>query len=171
MTFEIEVRGRPRTVSVERIAGGRYRVAIDGRSHDVDAARVGTFGLSLLIDGENGTVRDVQVTPGVGRGELLVRLDGRLVPATVNGSRTGRGPAGAGTHAHGEQRIVAPMPGRVVSVLVAPGDEVAARQPVVVVEAMKMENELRSPSAGRVRDVAVEPGMSVEAGRVLIVIE
>ena len=63
------------------------------------------------------------------------------------------------------------MPGRVVRVLVAPGDEVAARQPVVVVEAMKMENELRSPKAGRVKDVAVTEGASVEAGRVLVVVE
>ena len=63
------------------------------------------------------------------------------------------------------------MPGRVVRVLVAPGDTVDARQPVVVVEAMKMENELRSPKAGRVKEVAVTPGTSVEAGRVLVVIE
>jgi biotin carboxyl carrier protein len=56
-------------------------------------------------------------------------------------------------------------------VLVAPGDAVAARQSVVVVEAMKMENELRSPKAGRVKDVAVTAGTSVEAGRVLVVIE
>ena len=68
-------------------------------------------------------------------------------------------------------KIVAPMPGRVVRVLVAPGDTVVARQGVVVVEAMKMENELRSPKAGRVKDVAATPGMSVEAGRVLVVIE
>ena len=63
------------------------------------------------------------------------------------------------------------MPGRVVRMLVAPGDEVAARQPVVVVEAMKMENELRSPKAGPVKDVPVAVGASVEAGRVLVVIE
>ena len=63
------------------------------------------------------------------------------------------------------------MPGRVVRVLVAPGDTVAARQGVVVVEAMKMENELRSPKAGTVKEVAVTPGTSVEAGRVLVVIE
>jgi biotin carboxyl carrier protein len=63
------------------------------------------------------------------------------------------------------------MPGRIARVLVAPGDEVAARQGVVVVEAMKMENELRSPKAGRVKDVAVAPGALVEAGRVLVVIE
>jgi biotin carboxyl carrier protein len=63
------------------------------------------------------------------------------------------------------------MPGRVVRVLVQPGDAVEARQPVVVVEAMKMENELRSPKAGRVKDVAVAAGTSVEAGRVLVVID
>jgi biotin carboxyl carrier protein len=63
------------------------------------------------------------------------------------------------------------MPGRVVRVLVAPGDIVEARQPVVVVEAMKMENELRSPKDGLVKEVAVVPGTSVEAGRVLVVID
>jgi biotin carboxyl carrier protein len=56
-------------------------------------------------------------------------------------------------------------------VLVAAGDRVDARQPLVVVEAMKMENELRSPKAGRVKNVAVSAGMSVEAGRVLVVVE
>ena len=63
------------------------------------------------------------------------------------------------------------MPGRVVRVLVEPGEDVVARQGVVVVEAMKMENELRSPKAGRVKDVSVSPGVSVEAGRVLVTIE
>ena len=63
------------------------------------------------------------------------------------------------------------MPGRVVRVLVAAGDEVAVRQGVVVVEAMKMENELRSPKAGRIKEVNVAPGTSVEAGRVLLVVE
>ena len=63
------------------------------------------------------------------------------------------------------------MPGRVVRVLVATGDTVEARQPVVVVEAMKMENELRSPKTGRVKEVSVAAGTSVEAGRVLVVID
>ena len=63
------------------------------------------------------------------------------------------------------------MPGRIVRVLAAAGDDVAARQPVVVVEAMKMENELRAPRAGKVKEIPVAPGMSVEAGRVLAVIE
>jgi biotin carboxyl carrier protein len=89
----------------------------------------------------------------------------------VDPRRTGRAGAEGGANPDGEHAVVAPMPGRVVRVLVSPGDEVAARQPVVVVEAMKMENELRSPKAGRVKDVAVTPGASVDAGRVLVVIE
>ena len=71
----------------------------------------------------------------------------------------------------GVHQILAPMPGRIVRVLVAPGDEVAARQGLVVVEAMKMENELRAPRAARVREVHASEGASVEAGRLLVVLE
>ena len=171
MTFEIDINGRTRTISIERRPEGRYRVTLDGTPHDLDAARVGVYGLSLLLDGEAGVSRDVQVAPGSTRGELLVSLAGRVVAATVNGRRTGRGGGDAAAAGHGEQPVTAPMPGRVVRVLVEPGDEVAARQGVVVVEAMKMENELRSPKAGRVKEVSVTPGTSVEAGRVLLVVE
>jgi biotin carboxyl carrier protein len=102
---------------------------------------------------------------------MLAYLRGRSLPVVVNGRRTGRGAADTGAGAHGEQKVIAPMPGRVVRVLVAAGDAVEARQPVIVVEAMKMENELRSPKTGRVKDVAVAAGAPVEAGRVLLVIE
>jgi biotin carboxyl carrier protein len=118
-----------------------------------------------------GASFEVQVAPGSAAGELLVGFRGNVVAATVNGRRRARPGMETGGSAHGEQSIKAPMPGRVVKVLVGPGDEVVLRQPVVVVEAMKMENELRAPKAGRVRDVSVTPGMSVEAGRVLVVIE
>jgi biotin carboxyl carrier protein len=73
--------------------------------------------------------------------------------------------------AAGEHRVLAPMPGRVVRVLVSPGQEVAPRQGLVVVEAMKMENEIASPKAGRVKDVAVREGQSVDAGKLLVVVE
>ena len=171
MTFEIDINGRTRTVSIERPPGGSYRVLLDGMPHDLDAARVGVYGLSMILDGETGVSREVQVAPGTTRGELLVTFGGRTVAATVNGRRTGAGGADAAAGAHGEQPVLAPMPGRVLRVLVAVGDEVAARQGVVVVEAMKMENELRSPKAGRVKEVNVAPGTSVEAGRVLLVVE
>jgi acetyl/propionyl-CoA carboxylase alpha subunit len=171
MTFDIEINGRARAVSVERAVDGRYRVIVDGHAHVVDAARIGSFGLSLLLDGAGGASREVQVSPGGAPGEMLVRLDGMSVTALVDGRRTGRASADGAAHTRGEQSVVAPMPGRVVRLLVDRGDEVTARQGVVVVEAMKMENELRSPKDGRVKEVAVTPGASVEAGRVLVVIE
>ena len=173
MTFEVDIDGRTRVVVLERGKGaGEYRVTVDGHPHLVEAARPDEYTLVLGLAGsEKGTVPySVHVTPGGGPGQVLVTLGTKTVTATVNGRRTGR-VAESATHAHGEQSVVAPMPGRVVRVLVAAGDEVAARQGVVVVEAMKMENELRSPKAGRVKDVHVSPGTSVEAGRVLIVIE
>jgi len=101
---------------------------------------------------------------------MFAYLSGRVTQVIVNGRRRGRSADAAG-NADGEQKVAAPMPGRVVRVLVAAGDTVEARQPVVVVEAMKMENELRSPKAGTVKEVSVVAGASVEAGRVLLVIE
>lgn len=171
MTFEIEINGRLRTISIERATAGRYRVMVDGHPRVIDGVRVGGFGLSLLFDGTEASSRDVQVAPGGVRGELLISLDGKSVSAIINGRRTARAASDAGASAHGEQTIVAPMPGRIVRLLVARGDEVAARQPIVVVEAMKMENELRSPKTGRVKEIAVGAGESVEAGRVLAIIE
>lgn len=182
MTFEVDVAGRSRSVSVERVRdGANYRVTVDGCVHLVDAVRVGEFGLSLLLDpptsdakaghDERHGSREVSIAPIPGRGEFLVVLEGRTVAVSVNARRTGRAAGEAGGHAHGEQAVVAPMPGRIVRVLVQAGDDVAVRQGVVVVEAMKMENELRSPKAGRVKEVMVSAGASVEAGRVLVVIE
>jgi len=172
MTFEIEVNGRTRSVSIERAgAAGRFRVSVDGEAALVEARRSGAYGVSLLFPDAGHASVTVGVVPGSAQGELLAYLGGRLAAIAVNARRTGRGAADAGGVAHGEQRITAPMPGRVVRVLVAPGETVEARQPVVVVEAMKMENELRSPKDGVVREVAVAPGTSVEAGRVLVIID
>jgi biotin carboxyl carrier protein len=179
MTFEVDVNGRSCSVSVERVTGSsHFRVSVDGRTHTVDAVRIGAFGLSLLVDGDEACPersrtaisREITVTPAGRPGGLLVGLDGRTIAASVNARRTGRVAADAGGHAHGEQAVAAPMPGRVVRILVAPGDQVAARQGVVVVEAMKMENELRAPREGIVTEIAVIPGSAVETGAVLVVI-
>ncbi len=176
MTFEIDVNGRRRAVSIERAgpaANGalRLRVSVDGVSTLVDAQRSGGFGWSLVFPDAGDASTTVHLAPGQAPGELLAYLAGRIAAVGVNASRTGRGAADADGGAHGEQRVVAPMPGRVVRVLVSAGDTVEARQPVIVVEAMKMENELRSPKAGRVKDIAVAAGTSVEAGRVLVIID
>jgi len=170
MTFEIAIGGRSRRVAIEPAGATRFRVVIDDVVHLVDAVRVGPAGLSLLIDGEAGISRYAEVVPGL-KGESLVWLDGQSATALIDGRRARRHRGDASGQTEGAQSIVAPMPGRVVRILVAAGDQVAARQPVVVVEAMKMENELRSPKAGRVKDVRVTEGTSVDAGRVLIVVE
>lgn len=171
-TFEVEVNGRLRTVAVERVgsqAEGRYRVTIDGHTRLVDARPAGQGRLSLLFPEEQSRSFDVAIAPASGT-DLDIHLPDGAVRAIVNGRRSRReGPSEAS--ASGDQRILAPMPGRVVRVMVAPGDEVRARQPLVVVEAMKMENELSSPRAGRVKDVQVREGMSVDAGRLLVVVE
>jgi biotin carboxyl carrier protein len=178
MTFEVEVGSRIRTVAIERTdRPGRFRVTVDGQAHVLDVARIGEYGLSLLATvpfsddnrPKRGTV-DLQIAPGVVRGELLVNLEGRTTAVSLNGHRKRRG-TDAVAHSHGELSIVAPMPGRVVRVLVAAGDVVGARQGVVVVEAMKMENELCAPRPGRIKELRVGAGMSVEAGQVLAVIE
>jgi biotin carboxyl carrier protein len=170
LTFDIELAGRTRRVLVEALAGARFRVTLDGHPHLVDAVRAGDLALSLIVDGETGTSCEAYVVPGQAPGERLVRVDGHSGVVTIDGRR-GRparsergGTAGGGS-------VVAPMPGRVVRILVGVGDEVSAREPVLVMEAMKMENELRSPKPGRIREIKVVEGASVEAGRILIVIE
>jgi biotin carboxyl carrier protein len=104
---------------------------------------------------------------------LLVHVNGRVVAVAVAGlaGRAGRRSRAAGADAgSGPQQVVAPMPGRVIKVLVNAGDVVAAGQALVVVEAMKMENELRSQRAGTVIEVRAPEGALVEARAVLVVI-
>ena len=117
--------------------------------------------------------------PGEEAGAVGVEIGGTLYEAIASKRRTGAtGATGAmgamgaiGASAPtGAASVKAPMPGRIVRVLVGVGDRVAARQPVVAVEAMKMENELRSPRDGVVTQVLVAPGAAVESGAVLIVV-
>jgi biotin carboxyl carrier protein len=168
VTFEMEAGGRLYKVALTATpGGGTLTLTIDGEPVTVDMRQTSS-GYSLLVDGR---VIEAAVTNGVqGRtsGEIIVHLPSVSVPVAIDaGRRRGK----TTRHADGEQRIVAPMPGRIVRVLVARGDAVELRQPVVVIEAMKMENELRAPKAGTVKDVAVEAGAPVEAGRLLVVIE
>jgi biotin carboxyl carrier protein len=185
-SFEIEVNGRSRTVTVERsdqdparsdqdparndpATAGRFRVNIDGRSRVVDVRRGPAGALSILFPDDGGTSYDVAVVSS-GRGEVTVHLPSTSVQAAINGKRARQAGAAGAAGSTGEQRIVAPMPGRVVRVLVAPGDEVVPRQPLVVVEAMKMENELSASRVGRVKDVQASEGMPVEAGKLLVIV-
>ena len=76
-----------------------------------------------------------------------------------------------GEDASGSREVVAPMPGRIVRLMVADGDEVVERQDLVVVEAMKMENVLKAPKAGRIKKVPIREGMTVEVGQPLVTFE
>lgn len=170
MQLDLEIGGRVRRVHIERSDRG-YRVAVDDRRFDVDARSVGREAMSLLVDDGQGVVRsvDATVTARPGGAPLDVTVDGVVVPATPVssfGRRVGESAAGAGP-----QQVTSPMPGKVLRVLVAPGDAVEPRQGLVVIEAMKMENELRAGRAGRVKAVRVVPGQSVEAGAPLVLVE
>jgi biotin carboxyl carrier protein len=170
MTFEIDIDGRARSVTVERAHEGHYRycVTIDGVSYRVDAVQPSDDRWSVILD-DSGRSHDVALSRGANPGELHVSIRGHTVTAVVNGRRARRsGDFPGGT---GAQRITAPMPGKVLRVLVRPGDEVTARQPLMVVEAMKMENELLSTRSGRVVHVAVAEQALVEAGQLLVVVE
>lgn len=167
MKVNVEIAGRTHTVEAEQDAAG-WRVTIDGTPVPVDARPL-PGGWSLLVGGRS---HDVSVED-TGVGELAIHVSGQTLRVSVadprpEWPRKHRGDAAAGA---GTKAIVAPMPGRVVKVLTKPGERVVARQGLVVVEAMKMENELRAPRDGLVTEVRVKEGMSVEANMVLVVLE
>lgn len=174
MQYQIEVGDAVRTVKVER-EGEVFRVSVDGHAHLVDVRRIDGNTLSLLFqpNGHDGCRRSVEAAIVVGRerGRLDVHVAGRSVPVQLRSGSTTRRGRDAGSQGTGPQRIVAPMPGKIARVLVQPGDSVKARQGLVVVEAMKMENELKAARDGHVREVSVVEGQSVEAGAALVIVE
>lgn len=150
-----------------------HRVSVDGRVHVVEAVRVTPTTWSLLIRTDNGAPRSVDavVAPRPGNGSVDVHIGGHRIPVELRTGLGRRTRDTSGARASGPQRVTAPMPGKVLRLLVKPGDRVEPRQGLVIVEAMKMENELRATRAGRVRDVFVVEGQSVEAGSALVVVE
>ena len=171
MHYEVEINGRLRQVTVHRV-DGRFVVAIDRREWVIDAARIDVHTWSLLIDEDVRTCsHEVTLAADPGSGALNVRADGAPVAVFVNGRRRlGRKAEGAQAGGSGPLRIVAPMPGKIVRVLVRTGEAVRAGQPLIVIEAMKMENELRAAGAGTVAEIQVADGQSVEAGALLAVV-
>jgi biotin carboxyl carrier protein len=166
----IDINGRMRHVTVHG-RDGNLLVFVDGRRFEVSARTVGRDGLSLLLQDGDTMVRSVDAAvAALPRGGFEVSIDGHVVQASLVPRRARRG-GGAGASGAGPQTVVAPMPGKVVRVLVSRGDEVGPRQGLVVIEAMKMENELRAARAGQVKDVLVTEGQSVEAGVPLVTVE
>jgi biotin carboxyl carrier protein len=173
--YEVDVNGRPRRVNVHR-ADGRFVVSIDGREWTVDAARVGAHTLSLLIESparDGSATRSYQVSlgpDGGAAGGLVARVGDTPVRVSINSRRGWGRKDDAGMAGGGPQRIVAPMPGKVTRVLVKKGETVQPRQPIIVIEAMKMENELRAAADGTLAEIHVQDGQSVEAGALLAII-
>jgi biotin carboxyl carrier protein len=171
MNCEVETRGTRRSVEVHRV-GQDWVVTLDGQTSTVNVRQVGDTWSMLIGEGPSRRSFDIRID-GRTNGERIVHVNGRSLPVLLVDPRerlTRRSLAGAHV-GEGPRSIVAPMPGRIVKVLVKAGDRVAAHQGLVVVEAMKMENELRAPRAGSIADVRVKDGMSVEARAVLIVLE
>ena len=158
-----------RQVTVAR-AGDGLAVNLDGRTWQVDAARIDAHTLSLVVDNVWRKSYDIVATSDAATGQLTVHVGETPVAVAMNGRRH-KGRKDGGASVSGPQRVIAPMPGKVVRVLVQAGDAVRARQPLVVVEAMKMENELRAGRDGTVADIHAQEGASVEAGALLIVIQ
>jgi len=140
---------------------------VDGRAVSADVRMLEPGVMSLLVTSPHVQGRQYRcVLDGDG-----VVIGGRRYGFEVDDPRSLQGRRGAGAGTEGPRPVKAPMPGRVVRVLVEAGDEVEEGQGVVVIEAMKMQNELKSPKAGRVVRVGVVVGDTVGSGDVLVVVE
>lgn len=167
MKLTAEMAGERLALDVRR-EGGRVFAEVDGRRYEIDAHELGA-GEYLLL--HRGRVYECRVGAAAREGAVEVRVGGRDYEVALADPKRLRGARGSAAHDAGRAQISAQMPGRVVRVLVEVGREVEAGQPVVVVEAMKMQNEMKSPKTGAVVEVRVEPGATVNPGDVLVVIE
>ncbi|PYU67479.1 MAG: acetyl-CoA carboxylase biotin carboxyl carrier protein subunit [Acidobacteria bacterium] len=152
-------------LELERDASG-WRVILDGRPVAVDAIEIATNTLSILLEGQSF---EIGVTPAPD-GKLNLQTGTQEFTAEVIDPRAWSGRRHGNVEAEGRQQIVAPMPGKIVRLLVKAGDHVEAGQGLLVVEAMKMQNEIRSPKGGTVERVLAKEGQPVNAGEVLCVV-
>jgi len=164
MKLEVTVAGRPIGVELQRAAAG-WECRVDGAQQPVDIVEVAPGVLSVLLAGQSFTLHVVR------HGDAwTVHTRRAEVAATVHDPRRWQGRAGGVAGRAGRQEVTAPMPGKVVRVLVREQKEVEAGQGLVVVEAMKMQNEIPSPKKGVIEQVRVREGDRVEHGAVLVVV-
>lgn len=158
-------RGEGRVDVAVRRLGDRFEVTLDGKRHLVELVAAGPGLYSLLAeDGQSYAVAAQRLGPGryrvsMGDRDFEVHLRDPLE----------REIAAAQGGAAGPEEIRAPIPGKVVQVAVAPGDRIVSGQPLLVLEAMKMENQICAERQGTVVEVLVAPGVAVERGQVLVV--
>jgi biotin carboxyl carrier protein len=169
MHYVAIIGGEEREVEIVELTPGHYQLTMNGRHIDVDAQEVSPTTLHVLADHR---AYNVEIEKDKKGGEnLLVR--GNVIHVEVNDLRTMRLRRAQTTSASttGPITISSPMAGKVVAVLVKEGQTVAEGQGLIVVEAMKMENELKAPRAGTVKSLTGKEGMAVDGGAALCVIE
>ena len=165
MKFEAQLAGETFPVEVSG-ADGRFRVELEGRTWEVDGRRVGEGLWSLVVDGASAAVGVTEAD-----GLFTVQVDGERYEIRVEEETRYLIRTRGGTAATGGQVLKAPMPGRVVLVEVEVGARVAPGDGLIVLEAMKMENQINATAAGTVKEIRVQAGQTVNPGDVLVVIE
>ncbi len=170
MKFEVYLDGASgkcqHVVELER-DGESFRVILDGHPVDANVVKVAASSVSILLDGQSF---EVHVTPAL-EGKLKLQSGPQEFTAEVHDPRAWRGRKQGGLEAEGRQQVLAPMPGKVIRLLVKEGETVQAGQGLIVIEAMKMQNEVRSPKSGKVERLLTKEGQTVNVGEVLAWVE
>ncbi len=164
MKFDVRIGTLTRQIEVRRCGPNQFAIVPDDGAQ-IDAVEVAPNTYSILVNGRAFEAIVIPAAEGV-----LVRCAGREFHAMVSDPRAWRGGRGALFSAEGKQQVTAPMPGKVVRVLVSAGDTVEVNQGLVVVEAMKMQNEIRAPKAGTIGRIFISEGQAVAAGDALVTI-
>jgi biotin carboxyl carrier protein len=164
-SLDILIDGRKETVSIQP-SQGRSRVFVGNQQVDADLAKISENVYSLILDGHS-----YHIVLTLGDDSLRVIVDGTCYNASVLDPKRLRSDPPTFANLLGPSPVVAPMSGKIVKVLVAVGDSVTEGQGVVVIEAMKMQNELRAPQAGKVEKVIVAESQAVNAGDILLVVQ
>ncbi len=166
MKYEVTIDGQTRDVEVELTPDGKASVQLDGKPVQADITRI-PGGVSVRIQGSMFDVMLGGKPDAISAAAGPYRTEVSVVSERSKALKRRKG-AGAGA---GGKNVMSPMPGRVVKLLVQLGDEVTPGQPVVIIEAMKMENDLRAGEAGKVASIHCKIGDSVESGALLVTIE
>lgn len=165
MIYEVKIAEQGYRVELERTASG-WKCKIDGRELPLDVIAGEAGVLSLLLAGKSYAVK--QENAGT---ETEVVVGQERFSVSVRDPRSFRSRHSVGTTAQGIKKIIAPMPGKVVRLLVTEGSTVEAGQSVIVIEAMKMQNELKAPKSGVLKKIKIAEGAAVEAGQALAEVE
>ena len=166
MKYEVLLAGKTSVVELVR-QDNAWKITLDGNPLDADAAEVAPNTFSVLL---NGASHQIRIAPRPD-GTLTLHTGLAEYHAEVIDPRSWRGRRHGALEAEGRQHIVAPMPGKVIRLLVKQGDAVKAGQGLLVVEAMKMQNEIRSPKSGKIEKLFAIEGQAVNAGEVLLSVE